>query len=203
MTARPGPVLPWLLLGVSLVTACAPLKTTTPASTTAAETAWLARRAELTALDRWLLQARIATSRVGWSGNLRWRQELEQFDIRVAGPLGAGGFHASGHAGRVEIRTSDESLVTQEPEALLQEKLGWSLPLRQLRYWAVGVPYPDSPAIVRFDAVGRLQAMEQDGWRLEYSEYGFYQHHELPRRFSLDNGDTTFRVVVDDWSEVG
>jgi outer membrane lipoprotein LolB len=172
-------------------------------ATSASAQAWAQRHDEMSRLEHWLLQARIASGRIGWSGNLHWRQSAGHFDIRVSGPLGSGVVQARGHLGEVEIRTARETVVTREPEALLQQSLGWSLPLERLRYWALGVPYPDTPATVIYDSVGRLQVLEQDGWRLEYAEYGFYQHYELPRRFTLDNGANHFRVVVDDWSEIG
>lgn len=171
-----------------------------PAPPAPGDAAWSARRAELGALEHWVMQARVASGLFSGSGNLRWQQSGENFDIRVSGPLGAGGFHARGHLGAVEIRTARDSIVTTEPEAFLEQNIGWSMPLERLRYWAVGVPYPPTPAAVRYDAAGRLQTLEQDGWKLEYSEYGFFQRYELPRRFTLDNGDRRFRVVVDDWA---
>jgi outer membrane lipoprotein LolB len=188
----------WLALALGLG-GCALM---TPPGGRPSEEAWVARRAELARLDHWLLQARIASGRIGWSGNLHWRQDAGHFDIRISGPLGSGTVQARGHLGEVEIRTARETVVTQEPEVLLREALGWSLPLQHLRYWAVGVPSPDTPAVVRLDAAGRLQSLEQAGWRLEYTEYGFYQHYELPRRFILEDADNYFRVVVDGWSEI-
>lgn len=187
-----------LALGLS---ACASLYRPSPGHL--AEQAWSLRRAELVALDHWLLQARIASGRVGLSGNLRWQQRAGDFDIRVSGPLGSGGLQARGHLGEVEIRTARETLVTYEPERLLQEKLGWSLPLTHMRYWAVGAPYPGTPAQVEYDAGGRLTRLQQDGWVIEYGEYTRHERHDLPRRLTLDNGDAHFRLVVDAWSEVG
>jgi outer membrane lipoprotein LolB len=198
MRLRPGAAL--LLALVLPLAGCA----IAPApATSASAQAWAQRRDEMSRLEHWLLQARIASGRIGWSGNLHWRQSAGHFDIRVSGPLGSGAVQARGHLGEVEIRTARETVVTREPEALLQQSLGWSLPLERLRYWALGLPYPDTPATVIYDSAGRLQLLEQDGWRLEYAEYGFYQHYELPRRFTLDNGDDHFRVVVDAWSEIG
>ncbi len=199
MNPRFGAALLWLSL-VPVLAGCAHFSA--PA-TSVSDAAWTNRRVELTGLDHWLLQARVASGRIGWSGNMRWRQDADEFDIRVSGPLGTSGFMARGNHERVEIRTAKETIVTDDPQSLLWEKAGWGMPLHQLRYWAVGVPYPDSPAIVQFDAQGRLLKLKQDGWELEYTEYGQYQRYELPRRFTLDNGDMYFRVVVDDWSEFG
>jgi outer membrane lipoprotein LolB len=199
---RAGAALLWLSLALAQG-GCAMLGTSGTGSSGPSAQAWSARHAELSRLDHWLMQARIASGRMGWSGNLHWRQDADHFDIRVSGPLGSGSFQARGHLGEVEIRTAQESLITQNPEALLREKMGWSLPLAQLRYWSIGLPYPTTPAAVRYDALGRLQSLEQDGWRLEYTEYGFYQHYELPRRFTLEDADNYFRVFIDAWSEIG
>lgn len=197
MSPRVGAALVWLSLA-SVLGGCAHFSA--PA-TQVPDAAWDSRRLELTHLEHWLLQARVASGRVGWSGNMRWRQDADEFDIRVSGPLGTSGFMARGNADRVEIRTAKETVVTEDPQALLQEKAGWGMPFHQLRYWAVGVPYPHTPARVQFDAQGRLQKLEQDGWQLEYTEYGQYLQYELPRRFSLENAEMYFRVIVDDWSE--
>jgi outer membrane lipoprotein LolB len=197
MTRYAGAALLWLSLA-SVLVGCAHFSKPV---IQAPDAAWDSRRLEITQLEHWLLQARVASGRVGWSGNMRWRQDADEFDIRVSGPLGTSGFMARGNADRVEIRTAKETVVTEDPQALLQEKAGWGMPFHQLRYWAVGVPYPHSPALVQIDANGRLLKLEQDGWRLEYSEYRQYQQYELPRRFSLENSDMYFRVIVDDWSE--
>lgn len=196
MIRRVGAAVLWLSL-MPVLAGCAHFST--PVSPRA-EQAWSDRRLELSRLDHWLLQGRVASGRVGWSGNMRWRQDADEFDVRVTGPLGTSGFLARGNADRVEIRTAKETVVTEDPQGLLQEHAGWGMPLQHLRYWAVGMPYPHSPALVQLDASGRLQSLEQDGWRLEYTEYGQYQQYELPRRFTLDNGDAFFRVIIDDWS---
>jgi outer membrane lipoprotein LolB len=165
--------------------------------------AWDEHRASLEQLDRWSLQARVASGLVGWSGNMHWRQDAEKFDIRVSGPLGAGAFQARGTLDRVEIRTAKETIVTHEPEALIEKTLGWHFPIKHLRYWALGLPEPGLPSELKFDRAGRLQQLTQDGWVLEYSDYAQFGERELPRRFTLESGAHRIRVVVDGWSDVG
>src|SRR5690348_251365 len=67
---------------------------------------WDSRRAELAALDRWSLQARVASSVSGWTGNMVWQQKSDTFDVRVSGPLGVGAFQAKGDPKQVEVRTA-------------------------------------------------------------------------------------------------
>jgi outer membrane lipoprotein LolB len=157
----------------------------------------------LETLDSWRLQARVATSRVGFSGSMNWLQEAGRFDIRVSGPLGSNGFQARGTPERVEVRTARETFVTSDPEQLVAQEMGWHFPLRHLRYWAVGLPQPGLPSTLKFDQAGRVSQLAQDGWVLEYTDYARFGERELPKRFTLDNGDVTIRVVVDSWTGLG
>src|SRR5699024_10511064 len=121
----------------------------------------------------WSLQGRIATGKLlGWTGNLSWRQRGDHFDVRLAGPLGAGGMRAQGTLDRVIIDTSDgKHLETSEPAALAKQSLGWSFPLKPLSHWAKGVPAPGKYERISVDDQGRLRALTQDGWKLSYLDY--------------------------------
>ncbi|MAA73363.1 MAG: outer membrane lipoprotein LolB [Salinisphaeraceae bacterium] len=162
--------------------------------------AWQARQTTLRSLIEWSMQGRAATGRlVGWSGNLNWQQKGETFDGRLSAPLGAGGFRATGTLERVEIRTDDDRFVTEEPEALVEELLGWAFPLKGLRFWALGLPGPGNIDKISVDEQGLLRELEQRGWRLSYTEYRSYENQMLPRKIVLDDGDNLIKVVIDRW----
>lgn len=162
--------------------------------------AWRQRRAELNDFVHWSLQGRAATGKVlGWTGNLNWRQNGDTFHVRVAGPLGAGGFRADGTLARVKVRTKEETFVTRQPEALVEEILGWRFPLTGLRYWVLGLPEPDKPANLSVDERGLLVGLEQSGWELGFPDYIETDGYRLPRKIVLHNGDNTINVVIDRW----
>lgn len=168
-----------------------------------AESAWNARRAALGHVHQFGVQARVAAGGpFGGKGNLFWRQRADGFDLRVAGPMGGGVLLIRGDGERVEIRTPEEQLTTTEPERVLRERLGWSFPVSRLRYWALGVPAPGTPADIELDEDGRVIAMAQDDWVMEYDEYRTYGAFDLPRRFELGNRDITIKVIVDAWTDV-
>ncbi len=165
--------------------------------------AWQARQTRLAELDGWSLQGRAATGKLlGWTGNLSWRQRGEEFRIRLAGPLGAGGFRADGTLERVRIRTSQETFHTEMPEVLVAEILGWRFPLTGLRYWALGLPEPGKPANLTVDDNGLLIGLEQAGWRLDFPAYEAHDGLALPKRITLTDDEHTIQLVVDRWFDL-
>lgn len=168
--------------------------------------AWQQRQASMTDFDNWSMQGRVATGQLlGWTGNLSWRERGEHFDVRLSGPLGAGGMRANGTLDQVEIQTDDgRHFVTSDPDALVKKALGWSFPLEPLRYWARGVPAPGDYQKISVDDQGRLKSLRQDGWTLSYLDYTqpAGAPASLPRRVVLDNGDTRIRLVVDRWFDL-
>ena len=96
--------------------------------------------------------------------------------------------------------TGREPIFDTEPDAALQEQLGWELPIAQLRYWLVGKAHPEANiAAVEFDDQGRLLRLEQHGWELSYRGYYAAQSHYLPRLINLSKGGLKVRIFVNNW----
>ncbi len=74
-------------------------------------------------------------------------------------------------------RPNDEA---QSPEALLEEQLGWKLPVSHLVWWVRGLPAPDSKSRLGLDNDSRLATLEQDGWQVEYLSYTEQNGYWLP-----------------------
>ena len=166
--------------------------------------AWRAHQAELMDFNIWSLQGRVATGQLlGWTGNLSWRQQGSGFDVRLSGPIGAGGFRAMGTLDEVVIQTRDQRFVTDDPDALVAQTLGWKFPLKPLRYWAKGLPAPGDYQSISVGENGRLVELAQNGWTISYPAYVEPDDAPaVPKRIILDNGDTRIRLVVDRWFDV-
>lgn len=168
-----------------------------------ANAAWDLRRAQLEQITQFTVQARVSSGVLGPKGNLHWRQRADDFEMRVAGALGVNAMNITGNGSTVEIRTARENVRTADPEGLLREQLGWSFPLRHLRWWVLGLPAPAAAeSRLELDPSGRLLSLEQDGWTLEIDEYQAAGMFELPRKFELASGEATIKVVVDAWSDL-
>jgi len=165
---------------------------------------WGIRRSNIAAVQNFVLKGRVAEAGItGGRGDLDWTQAGDRIDLRISGPLGVGALAISGNRESVEIRSKDGVITTRDPGSYMQQRLGWSLPLATLRYWALGVPAPglidDQPREVLLDDVGRALRFDQFGWNIEYTEYQSVNSLTLPRKMTLANGGRTFRLVVDEW----
>jgi outer membrane lipoprotein LolB len=164
---------------------------------------WRRHYAEVAAITHFDLLGRAASGAMGVKADLRWKQfDDGRFEVRVSGPFGAGSVAISGTAQAVEIRNKDGVVRTHDPEAWMQQQAGWTFPIRGLRWWARGLPSPDTPAQSTFDADGRLATLAQDGWQFEYSEYQNVQGIALPRRFQAANDRITLKLIVDQWDNL-
>lgn len=195
-----------LLAGVVLASGCALLPTESASEVDHAEAradnpelSWRNRAAALTYLKRFTLEARLAVKGEGWGGNLRWTQNAEVIDLVVSGPLGVGALRAMGTLSRARIKSGSEDFWTDNPEATFRERIGWSLPLKDIRYWVLGVPTPGVPETHEIDAKGRLLRLHQQGWVIEYPEYQSAEYIELPRLMIVRGPRVEARVVIDDW----
>src|SRR3546814_10544368 len=119
-------------LRVALCSACATLQ---PAQVDRAgvNAKWPTHHDTLASIQHFTLNGR-AASGVGVKADLRWQQfDDGHFEIRIAGPFGAGAVAISGTPDHVEIRTKDGIEHTDDPQAWLFQRAGWSFPIAGLQ----------------------------------------------------------------------
>lgn len=190
----------WIAVGAlaALLEGCA-----TPQSAALPEIgSWDSRRAVLAGIDEWEFIGRIAvrTEDDGFNGKLRWAQEKETFEATASGPLGAGAVRIEGD-GRSVTMTDQDGIDIELADAELEFRLryGYSIPIRSLRFWALGIPDPSVPAETAVDKQGLLTHLEQRDWSVTYSRYGQGGGQLMPEVLTAENEDTRVRLVIDDW----
>ena len=174
--------------------ACVSAPTVTPP-----KKAWPERMQELQAAQRWDLQGRAAgaVDTQGWQASLEWRQSAQIADVRLAGPLGAGAVAFKLSPQGMEL---NGAAVNTDPTAYLQERLGFTPPFDNLRYWLLGVPNPNQPFEFTSNAQDRAAQIKQDGWVIDYGDYAGNGTDLLPKRFTLHRDQVRVRVAVDHWT---
>ncbi|MDX1588035.1 MAG: lipoprotein insertase outer membrane protein LolB [Oleiphilaceae bacterium] len=175
---------------------------------------WPQRQEQRTAFDEWTLQGKIAVrqSDRNDTGVVReWQQSGEAFDLTVSSSfMGMGTTRLTGTPEFLVITTPDgKKLVSQDPEALIREALGWELPIASLAYWVRGVPAPGADYELYFDDQGQLGYVLQSGWEIYYENYAPLEEDqdgsassramELPRRMTASHEDALVRLVVTQW----
>ncbi|MBF8269259.1 MAG: outer rane lipoprotein LolB [Gammaproteobacteria bacterium] len=164
---------------------------------------YAAHRDKLTELESWQLQGRIAMSmeKDAWSATLHWTQTDAEYELRLIAPLGRGSFELRGGNQGVTLRLQQNKVLRADnPETLLQDNFGWTVPVSGLQYWIRGIPEPDVKVKkMLLDEAGRISALEQAGWLVTYKQYSSQGVFELPGRIELANGKLKLRLVIKNW----
>jgi len=136
-----------------------------------------------------------------FSGGIIWRRDAASEELLLSSPLGQGVAELRGDAhGVTLLDAKGHAHRASDAETLVRERLGMALPLRGLTWWVVGHPRPASPYQAEADADGRIAALAQDAWRIEFSRYQAVGAHALPGKLVARRGeDLEVRLVVDQW----
>ena len=145
----------------------------------------------------------------GFSASYRWTQVGGAFELELWGALGQGRTRITGDGRRIKIVDGTGRTVnSRNPERLLRRHLGWSLPLSVLPYWLQAKEAPVPPAqLMRFQANGDLETMQQLGWTLNFDRYetitGLNRKQRLPGRIKARSAELTLTIVPREWSLEG
>jgi outer membrane lipoprotein LolB len=169
----------------------------------ASQLAWEQRIARLSGWAHWAFNGRVAIRHgdEGWQSGLNWRQDGDYFEIQVLDPLGRKVADIRGDSRGVHLTTSrGGNAQAADPESLMRQVLGWSLPLSGMRYWVLGVPDPGSGEnSLQLDQAGRLVHLAQGGWDVSYRRYSPVSPLDMPARMTFSNRDLDIKLIVSDW----
>ncbi len=171
-------ILPWAALAAIgvLLSACATAPSV-PADPTAAD---------------WALEGRLAvrSDRGNYAASMRWEQRGDLYTISLVGPLGQGATLVRGDFHHIVIRRAGHPPVSShDVQGLMQQQLGWSVPIRHVVSWVRGQPSAAGPVEIEAISDGRPEVFRQAGFTVSVTREG-----ELPSRIEARHGD--FRLVV-------
>lgn len=164
---------------------------------------WQNYQQRLQQQEHWQLNAKLGVRSPSDSGSayLNWQQHGDNYNIHLSGPLGQGSVHIDGSAERVTLnRAGEPELSATTADALLQQTLGWSAPIAQLKYWVRGLPAPDKASQQEHNAQGALASLQQSGWTLIYSRYSAVDGFLLPGKITASQGDLKLTLIIKHWA---
>jgi len=162
---------------------------------------WERQQADVEAFDTWTLvgKAGLRAPQENTSANLDWNQHPHYFRMLISGPFGGGRSVLEGREGRFSLTTSDGRFEAETPEALMEEQLGWSLPVRAMPNWVRGLPGEHASYQLESDELGFPNHLQQDGWEIDYRDWEQVEGMWLPRRLVMNYGDLRITLVVNQW----
>lgn len=182
-----------LATALSLLTACAnqPPQADLPGAYRNAE-----------ALSQWQLKGKvgITTPADRVNATIGWQQNEHRFAIDLSGPFGQGRTAIEGDDQSITVTTGNQTVSGQSAQDLMQQQLGWSVPVMHFAYWARGVPSPLTEVTsIEYDADGALSYLIQDGWQVDLSRYQSVSGWSLPARLSAKTTNIALVMVVKEW----
>ena len=171
------------------------------------ERAWAQHRERLQDLEQWRIRGRMALSTPddSWQADLVWSQQQRDFRIQLIAPLGQGTLVLQGTPAGAELRSSEEPAPVRaaDAESLLYRRTGLRMPVESLRYWVRGLPAPGGAPQLKLDPQGRLQSLQQFGWRVDFRRYRQVGDLALPDKVYLSGEGVDLRLVIRDWGTAG
>lgn len=185
-------VVPVLLLAV--LSACSTLQQPTQSAAT------INRLANNHNIQQWSVRGKVGlrNDKKAHSAYLNWSQCGEAFDIRLSGPLGQGAAHLMGDSKHAYLATSDnQHYSASSASVLLEQQLGWTLPIEQLRYWLRALPDPDYS--YRLNKNDTTPGFEQQAWNLSYPGLIEHSPYQLPSRIIAKHSSLKVTLVIKQW----
>lgn len=153
--------------------------------------------------SQWHISAKMGIRSPSNSGSvtLDWQQQEDEYHIRASGPLGQGSGLLSGNQNTITItRPNKTDITSNDPEQLIKDALGWTLPLTHLQYWARGLADPNiALAEQTFNADGSLSLLQQSGWSIRYTRHMMAEQWLMPAKVRATKDDVTITLVIKQW----
>ncbi len=159
------------------------------------------REAQLRPVQNWTLQGRIGVSnasdsRGDGSGSLNWVQRGDVYDFNVNGGFGYH-YRLSGDArGSMLEGIGKTPIHGASAEQLMLRAVGWTVPLKDLRAWVLGLRASGSPARLSFGINHLPAVIEQDGWRVEYRAWDSTRTPALPSKVFAEKPPYRVRLSI-------
>lgn len=167
----------------------------------AAPISWDDYVAYMQSMQHWQLlgKAGIRTPQQSDSAGFSWQQNLDRYDISLFGPFNAQAARIKGNDQQVSLEADGQVYRARSPEALLEQHLGWQLPVRDLAWWIRGLPAPDSP-YSETRKNDRLASLQQQGWQISYRRYSPDNRH--PEKLILQRDKLRITLVIHEWEKI-
>lgn len=159
------------------------------------------RQSQLSHITSWAAQGNIAvkTMTKGWNASFNWQQNQGNYSLALFGPLGSNHVQLTGTPQQVILQSSRGTKSATDPETLIEQELGWRIPISNLYYWLRGLPSPLSKARQSYDMNNHLVHLYQQGWHIIYLRYISVDGKDLPNRMLITGPKIEVRIVITQW----
>jgi outer membrane lipoprotein LolB len=167
-----------------------------------ADAPWPEQYTALSTLENYGLTGRVAVAAngQGFTANLRYHQQQQRADLALDGPMGIGGMRMQFDDRELSVTNSrGETLDGAAARAEIENRLGFELPLAELRWWLLGIPSPATPAQKNQPADGPIADFQQNGWHVSINSRAPGLGFSLPGRLTVEREGARMKLLVESW----
>lgn len=133
------------------------------------------------------------------AAGLRWTHHARSDELLLLAPLGQTAARVYRDAAKATLDEGGRHHQSDGVETLMQQVLGWHLPLGGLHQWVLALPAHDSPAEIERNENGQTSVLHQAGWEVRYLHYADSKPDSLPTRLQLSHEDLQVQLLIDEW----
>jgi outer membrane lipoprotein LolB len=158
-------------------------------------------RPEQPAFAPFAMNGRVSVDHLGerHSAGLHWTHREQSDEILLLTPLGQTAARVYRDGSHATLDDGDKHYQDADAESLMEQVLGWHLPLKDLHRWVLGMPDSDETAQIERDDFGRISVLHQSGWDVHYLRYADNSPESLPTRLRLYHDAMQVQLLIDEW----
>ena len=122
-------------------------------------------------------------------GNFGWIKNNDTEELSFNTPLGQTVAKVMIDNQKTILQTNDNVYTGDDLDQMMQDKLGFVIPLKYLHYWIQGVALPNTTITQELPS-----GFSQLGWNVQYLQWQDQNH---PRIIQLDNGELVIKLLID------
>ena len=151
-------------------------------------------------MPQWEAEGKIAIQMASdrHSASFKWTQDKANYSVHLFGPFGQGTtwLHRTSRGVTLESAKAGTHKATSA-ETLMEEVLGWQVPVSNLQFWLRGLPAKKpKPTHLERDPTGLMAQLHQQGWQVTYSRHDHFNGWQLPTRILAERDDLRLTVVI-------
>jgi outer membrane lipoprotein LolB len=191
----------FIIFSAVILTGCTHLQTSPESQISYKRLSWQQRQQALKHIADWDINGAFSIRQPNQTtiASFEWTQKEKNYRIRINSSLDLYGVNIVGRPGLVMLwRAQNEHFSARSPEQLMQQQLGWRLPVSNLYYWMRGLPAPGNYQ-AQFDNFGHIVMLTQQGWQIHYEQYLSVGTVDLPQILDLTNQELGVKIVIKHW----
>ena len=166
------------------------------------QAAYQARAETLTSIPDWGFTGKLSLDdgEEGGSGRLQWSVEQDNSVLEFHGAMGRGAWRLeTGPGGAILSEANGHVQKADHVNELIQERIGWPVPVDALQWWVRGLAAPGEPDVEELDENGLLVRLEQFDWSVEFNRYDSKTGLALPARLEATRGSYRVKLAIGRW----